>query len=286
MDSGWYGDAGYEMGSHAVCCGADGYRPYANKVLKRTLALGFDAIAVDQASEWNYCLSRQHGHASPWEAWARTYAWYAEVTRTTRARHASAYTVAEIPDLYNTQHIDLWWNWMWRENAWANLPLFRYVLPSFIPVWCVDENQRDALADAFASGSFLAIATRDMTGKLSDAPALAAHVKRLARLRKATAPFVSHGRFVDNRGLVVKGGKGYVYTSERGLAVALANGAPRGRTLQVTLDLTAFAKRTVARSTLHVEGVAPVRVAPRRRGTTLSFRTALPAFGAGVLTLE
>jgi len=56
-----------------------------------------------------------------------------------------------------------------------------------IPAWCIDENQRDVLAEAFAVGSFLAIATRDMTGRLSDAPALAGQVKRLARLRKATA---------------------------------------------------------------------------------------------------
>jgi len=180
MDGGWYNDPGYEMGSHAVCCGADGYRPYANAVLDRTFELGFDAIAVDQASEWNYCLSRTHGHASPWEAWARTYDWYAEVTRATRARSAAAYTVAELPDLYNTQHIDLWWNWMWRDNAWACLPVFRYVLPSMIPVWCIDENQRDVIAEAFGLGSFLAIATRDMTGRLSDAPELAAQVKRLA----------------------------------------------------------------------------------------------------------
>ena len=68
MDGGWYNDPGYEMGSHAVCCGAEGYLPYARRVLKRTLELGFDIVSVDQASEWNYCLSRRHGHASPWEA--------------------------------------------------------------------------------------------------------------------------------------------------------------------------------------------------------------------------
>ena len=286
MDGGAYGDPGYEMGSHAVCCGADGYRPYANRVLKRTFALGFDAIAVDQASEGNYCLSRKHGHKSPWEAWQRTYAWYAEVTRATRRRSPAAYTVAEIPDLYNTQHIDLWWNWMWRGNAWANLPVFRYVLPSMIPVWCIDENQRDVIAEAFAFGSFLAIATRDMTGHLSDAPELAAQVRRLARLRKATAPFVSHGRFLDDRGLTVKGGKGYVYTSARGLAVTLANGLPRKKTLRVTLAPGKLGGLRGAAGTVFVEGAAPCSVRPRRRGDTWTFHVALPAYGAGVLTLE
>jgi len=286
MDGGWYGDPGYEMGSHAVCCGADGYRPYADRVLERTFALGFDAIAVDQASEWNYCLSRKHGHASPWVAWKRTYEWYADVTRTVRARHAAAYTIAEIPDLYNTQHIDLWWNWMWRDNAWADLPVFRYVLPSMIPVWCIDENQRGVTAEAFALGSFLAIATRDMTGLLSDAPELAAQIKRLAQLRKATAPFVSHGQFVDKHGLTVTGGNGYVYRSARGLAVTLANGLPRKTTLRATLDLGAFEGFAPSRGSVHVEGAEPVTGAARRRGATLSFQAALPAYGAGVMTLE
>jgi hypothetical protein len=286
MDGGNYADAGYEMGSHAVCCGADGYRAYANPVLQRTLDLGFDAIAVDQASEWNYCLSRSHGHDSPWEAWVRTYDWYAEVARAVRDRCAAAYTIAELPDLYNTQYIDLWWNWMWRENAWASLAVFRYVLPSMIPVWCIDENQRDVIAEAFALGSFLAIATRDMTGRLSDAPELAAQVNHLAQLRMATALFVSHGRFVDQRGLSVKGGKGYVYTSSPGLAVTLANGLPRKKTLQVALDLSAFEGFRPSTCLLYAEGAEPQPVEPHRRGDAWVFQAALPAYGAAVLTLD
>jgi hypothetical protein len=284
MDGGWYNDPGYEMGSHAVCCGAKAYLPYARKVLNRTFELGFDAIAVDQAAEWNYCLSRKHGHASPWEAWSRTYDWFAEVTRSTRARHSGAYTIAEMPDLYNTQHIDLWWNWMWRENAWANLPVFRYVLPSMIPCWCIDENQRDAIADAFANGSFMAIATRDMTGLLSDAPELAAQVARLARLRRATAPFVNHGVYRHDRGLAVQGGAGYAYTSDQGLAVTLANGLRRPARMKMALTPAALGWPTGPTAfMLHVEGEKPVPVQPKRRGDILSFNVVLPAYGAGVL---
>ena len=284
MDGGQYYDPGYEMGSHAVCCGADGYLPYARKVLNRTLGLGFDVISVDQAAEWNYCLSPRHGHASPWEAWERTYAWLAEVTRTTRARNPGAYTVSEMPELYNTQYLDIWWNasWMW---PWSNLAVFRYVLPSMIPCWCIDENQRDALAEAFATGSFLAIATRSMTGLLSEAPELAAQVARLARLRKATAAWVNHGQFMDNRGLKIRGGKGYVYTSPRGLAVALANSKPRKATVKITLTPAALGREAGGLCTLHVEGEKPRRVTPDRRGEALSLSVTLPPYGAGVLTL-
>jgi hypothetical protein len=288
MDGGWYNDPGYEMGSHAVCCGADGFLRYGREVLERTLDLGFDVISVDQASEWNYCLSRHHGHASPWEAWARTYAWFDEVTRTTRSRQAGAYTIAELPDLYNTQSIDVWWNWMWRDAAWANLAVYRYIMPTMIPAWCIDENQRDVIAEAFALGSFLAIATHDMTGLLSDVPELAAQVRRLAHLRKATAAFVSHGQFLDNRGLTVKGGKGYVYISSRGLAVTLANGLPKRKWLQVTLDAGQFAGWDISQSQckLFVEGAAPRLIIPQRSEDILTMRVMLPAYAAGVLTLE
>jgi len=286
MDGGNYGDPGYEMGSHAICCGADGYRPYANRVLERTFDLGFDAISVDQAGEWNYCLSPEHGHASPWEAWARTYEWFGEVTRAVRQRHPGSYTLAEVPDLYNVQHIDLWWNWMWRDGSWANLPVFRYVMPSMIPVWCIDENQRSVLAEAFAIGSFLAVATRDMTGLLSEAPELAAQIKRLATLRKKTAAFISHGQFLDNRGLAVKGGRGFVYHSDAGLAVALANGHSRARTLRVTLDLAAFPGFEPGSCSLFVEGESPVPAVPRGRGMRRTFAATLPPYAAAILTLK
>lgn len=276
MDGGLYGDPGYEMGSHAVCCGADGYRAYANEVLGRTFDLGFDAIAVDQAGEWNYCLSRKHGHASPWEAWQRTYEWYGEVTRTVRKRHPGSYTLAEVPDLYNVQHIDLWWNWMWRDSTWAELAVFRYVMPSMIPVWCIDENQRDVIAEAFAMGSWFAVATRSMTGRLSDAPELALQIKRLARLRKATAPFVAHGQFVDQRGLTLKGGKGFVYLAHKGAAVALANGGPKTRILRGTLDLGVLGIGAPARAVLHAEGAKPAEITLRKRGT-MELRGRAPA---------
>ena len=285
LDGGVYNDLGYEMGSHAICCGADQFLPYARKVLERTLDLGFNVIAIDQATEWNYCLSRSHGHASPWEAWDRTYQWFAEVTRTARARHPDTYTIAELADLYNTQHIDVWWNWNWRFSDRERLEVFRYVLPSMIPCWCIDENQRDVIADAFALGSFLAIATRDMTGLLSDDPELAAQVARLARLRKATAPFVNHAQFRDNRGLQVEGGKGYVYTSSRGLAVTLANGRPRPSTVKVSLSPEALGRSVGSSGSLFVEGEDPKSVSLGRRGDTISLSARLPAYGAGVLTI-
>jgi hypothetical protein len=131
----------------------------------------------------------------------------------------------------------------------------------------------------------MAIATRDMTGKLSDAPELAQQVKRLAALRRATAPFVSHGTFRDDRGLQVEGGKGFVFTSGRGLAVTLANGRPKPVRLKVRLTPEQAGLESVGSCTFHVEGAAPRTLRPVSRQGALVFELPLPAFGAGVVTL-
>jgi hypothetical protein len=285
MDGGWYNDCGYEQGSYSVCCGADKFRPFAMKLVDKTLDLGFDAIAVDQAAEWNYCLSKRHGHASPWEAWARTYEWFGEATRRTRERSRTGYTLGEIPDLYNCQHIDLWWVWSYRGHNGVRPDIMRYVMPTMIPCWCIDENQMPAIAEAFAMGSFMAIATRDMTGKLSDAPELAAQMARLAKLRKATAPFVAHGRYMDDRGLAVEGGFGVAYTSENGIAVALANGTARRARLKVALRSEELGAEALGDCLLYTEGRPAARIAARRRGMNVKFEVALPAYQAGVITI-
>src|SRR4030095_4093701 len=134
-------------------------------------------------------------------------------------------------------------------------------------------------------GSFMAVATRDMTGLLSDEPELAAQVARLAKLRKATASLVNHAQFRDHRGLKVEGGKGYVYTSLRGIAITVANGKPQPNTLNLSLTPEALGKSAAASGTLFVEGEEPKPVSPQRRGDTLSLSVALPPYGAGVLTL-
>lgn len=166
-----------------------------------------------------------------------------------------------------------------------HLRVYRYVLPTMVPCWCLDENQRDMVAEAFAMGSFMAIATRDMTGKLSDAPELAAQVARLAKLRKATAAWVAHGQFMDDRGLRVRGATGYVYASRRGLAVTLANGRSRPATAKVTLTPAELGRAAGGTCTLYVEGARPQCVPPQRRGESLAFGVKLPSYAAAVLTV-
>jgi hypothetical protein len=91
---------------------------------------------------------------------------------------------------------------------------------------------------------------------------------------------------VDNQGLEVQGGKGYVYTSPRGLAITLANGKPRRTKVKVTLTPAVLGMKVDPNSALFVEGEEPRSITPEGSGDTLSFSVALPAYGAGVMTAE
>lgn len=155
-----------------------------------------------------------------------------------------------------------------------------------VPLWPIDENQRECVAEAFATGSLMAIATRDMTGTLSDAPELAAQVARLGELRKATAPFVSHGLFHDTIGIDVENGSGFVYTSPAGLAVTLANSKDKQANVKVTVRPEQLGKAAGPHWTLRVEGAEPVRLSPVRTDDRVSFDVTLPPYAAAVVTGE
>ena len=285
MDGAQYMDESYEQGSYSLCQASPGFRRFARGLVEKTLDLGFSDLFIDQGVEQTNCYAANHGHRTPEEAIENAFVWIRDALRRVRARDPEAYVVAEVPELWNTQWADLWWCWGYRDGGWARPEMFRYILPQMVPLWPIDENQRDVIAEAFATGSLMAIATRDMTGRLSDAPELAQQVKRLAALRRATAPFVSHGTFRDDRGLQVEGGKGFVFTSGRGLAVTLANGRPKPVRLKVRLTPEQAGLGSVGSCTFHVEGAAPRTLRPVSRQGALVFDLPLPAFGAGVVTL-
>lgn len=284
MNHAIYGNQLMGQAGHALCLGSDGYRKFASDLLERTLGLGFSTLYIDQTGECHSCLAENHGHKTPDEALARTCAWFAEATRRVRARHPQAYTVGECREhlMHNTQSVDLWWDWGWRNTGGH---LFRYLIPESMACWCIDENERDVLGKAFAMGNFLAIATRDMTGKLSDEPELARQIARLAKLRKSTAPFVSHGRFMDNRGLSVENGDAYVFSSAAGLAVAMANGEPRQSTLKIALRPEEIGLVPAGKGLLHMEGAEPAPISPRRRGGNWSVEVKVPSYGAAIWTM-
>jgi hypothetical protein len=285
MDGAIYLDPAYEQGSYALCQAAPKFRRFARELVEKTLDLGFTDLFIDQAVEQTCCYATNHGHRTPEEAIENAFMWIRDALRRVRARDPEAYVVAEVPELWNTQWADLWWCWGYQGGAWARPEVIRYILPGMVPLWPVDEHQRAHVAEAFATGSLLALATRDITGKLSDAPELARQVQRLAALRKATAPFVSHGTFRDDRGLNVEGGKGFVYASDRGLAVALANPDGKRARLKAVLRAGELGRKAGGAFVFRAEGATPQEIRPVRRGGAYVFDLKLPAYGAGVLTV-
>jgi hypothetical protein len=286
MDGAQYCDQSYEQGSYSLCQASPDFQRFAMQLVEKTLDLGFTDLFIDQCVEQTCCYAKNHDHRTPQEAIEKAFIWIREALRRVRARDPKAYVVAEVPELWNTQWADLWWCWGYRDGAWARAEVLRYVLPQMVPLWPIDENQRECIAEAFATGSLMAIATRDMTGMLSDAPELAAQIARLAELRKATAQFVSHGRFRDNTGITVEGGLGYAFTSPSGAAVTLANSTPEPTKVKLTIQPEELGSPAVGDSMLHLEGAEPVLISPAKESDWLSVEVELPPYGAGVVTVE
>ncbi len=236
MDGGKYIEAGMEMGSEAICYGSDDFIPFAQKIIDKTFEMGCDVFALDQGAEWCFCLSKEHGHKSPWEAWERSYKWFGDITKQVRERNPKAYTISEVPDLYNLNKLDMWWDWGWRDCESGNLRLFKYVFQDFIGVWGVDENQYEILADAFALGAMLAVATKGMNGKLSDVPYLAERIKSLTELKAQVKDYLIEGEFLDTQFLTSNNCNAYLYKGDNFYCIALANNKDETVKAQVKCD--------------------------------------------------
>ena len=138
---------------------------------------------------------------------------------------------------------------------WAALApeVMRYVLPETVMCWIVD-RQPEVMNRAFAFGSFMALTTGELNGTLADVPELGEHVKRLAALRHRTADFVAQGRFRDTIGLDSNLAPAYVYESEAGLAVVLAETRNEPVTAHVSLDPAAHGIDVRVEGSLHRSG--------------------------------
>jgi hypothetical protein len=243
----------YEMQNRSMCQGTDKFASFARDLTRQTLDLGLNSIFIDQAFELSYMLPKEHEGLDPFKVMDRTYGWFANATKMTRERDPLAYSIGEVPDLWSTQYIDAWWAWGWGGKDLPVPEVFMYLMPEVCYVWPTDEFQRPVLPKAFAMGAFLAIGTRGLTGLMSDEPDFADQISRLAKLRKRTAAFVSHGRFVDKRGLILNGADGYVFLSGGGLAVTLANGTPDPVDVSVRLFPGKLTDRAVASGQINYE---------------------------------
>ena len=283
INGGIYLNRYYEQGTRSLCQGTKKFRVFARELTEQTLDIGLNSLFVDQACEWCYAVPKGGEDLDPFEVMERAYQWFGEATAMARKRDPEAYSIGEVPDLWNVQGVDVWWLWGW--GCPYRPEVFLYVMPEMCLLWCTDEFQQEVLPKAFAMGAFFAIATRGMTGLLSDEPAFAERIARLAKLRKKTASFVSHGRFVDKRGLSVKGGEGFVFLSDAGVAVTLANGKDEPAELVIELATGEVSDGRLERGTIHFEDGSGSDADPVERSGVWELTVSLPDGEAAIWTM-
>jgi len=268
-----------QAAGYSLCQSSPKFHEWALKLVNQTLDLGFTSLFIDQANHHDPCFADNHGHASPDDVVEPAHRWMAEAARQVHARNPEAYLIGESAGLHNTQILDLWWYWGMRS---AKPEVIRYLLPRSLQSWCIDENERDVIAKAFAMGCLLALMTRELGGLLSDEPELAAQVARLAQLKNETAAFLVDARFLDKRGVSVEGGDAYVFDSAGGIVVTLANSEPREQAIKVVLAPDVLNKHVAPTGALHIEGMPVREVSSPNRDGRLTLEASLPPYGAGV----
>jgi hypothetical protein len=146
--------------------------------------------------------------------------------------------VGENCDIFGAQYMDMWMAWY---PDFGEAERTAYSFPQTIHSWVVDSDPAQA-SRAFAAGMHLCLCTHGMEATLGDEPVFAAHVAKLAALRKKCAERTVHARFNDTRGIQVQGDRhlvAYSYDGAQGPAVILAAPGAGGR-ISVAVDRGAF----------------------------------------------
>ena len=268
-----------ESGGVPLCQCSPKFHKFAMDLSRQTMDFGFTSLFIDQVFEMFPCFDESHGHKTADDTLELTYNWIKDAAQMVRDRNPEAYVIGEQPEIYNTQVVDIWWDWGKRDTK---SEMIRYLLPESLQMWCIDEHERDVVSKAFASGHILALMTKELTGKLSDFPELAAQVARLSQLKKDTMQYVTYGRFMDNRGLFCEGAIGYTYTSDAGIAVALANSKPHEVTVKVVLDPQVFGKIPGNFGILFIEGHSSKEAELCFEDDSITLELTIPAYAAAV----
>ena len=244
------------------CCGVmcqhhPDFQEWALKKIDELLDLGFSSIFIDQPFEMNPCFAADHGHRPGAHGHEGACRWIQEAVGRIRRRDPEAYAIGENGDIWNTQHLQLWWTWAWR----GMLPeVFRYVLPQSPQSWIIDALEHEQeVGRPFALGFLLALNVRGLELPLSAVPEFAERIGRLAELRRRTADCTVGGRFLDRTGLTLDTDADVaaaVYDAGGAVGVVLGDtseGPRGGGAIKLCLDLPALGKAGAKEVRLHRE---------------------------------
>ncbi len=267
--------------SRAVCQRSPAFRKLARETTDLTMSLGFTSLFIDQTFDLNPCFATDHGHESPSDTPAAVIEWVAEEAARVRKMNPEAYVIGENLDVFVAQHINVNWVWMWSVLA---PEVMRYVLPESVMCWIVD-RQPEVANSAFALGCYMALTTAELTGTLADFPDFAKHIKRLADLRHRTEAFVARGRFLHTIGLDTDHEPAYVYESEAGIAVVIAETKKSDADVTMVLDPTQYDVPIGANGTLHRSNGGDNRAGIARVDGAITLRFTLAPLEVAVWTL-
>ncbi len=224
----------------ALCQKPETFRKRAYDLTQVALDLGFTSLFIDQAFDYQPCLSEDHGHASPDDTHIAALEWFSKAADTIRSSDPDAYVLGETTDLFGLQYLDMTWNW-----AWASLKpeVIRYTLPETLHCWVVD-RQPETLNRAFALGFQVALTTGMAEKSLAAYPEFGERVNQLGDLRARCAEYLIQCGFDDRlevSGLQPAAG---VYHSRSGLAVAVADYDGDGGGVEIRLDPEIYGRKT------------------------------------------
>lgn len=234
----WLEESGWRL-----CQGNPAFQAWALDLVDRTLDLGFSSLFIDQPFSRDLCFSASHGHAVPAHVHEGTSAWIRRAVPKVTARDPEGYVIGENADIWNSDAIQLWWNWAW---AGFDSEVFRYTMPDSLQSWIIDALEpphRTQVGKAFAQGFLLSMDVCGLERPLSDVPEFAARIRQLADLRSRTAAFTVEGRFCDRQGLQVDSdaetAAGLYRAGER-LGVVVSDVSDKRSTLKLRLDAAAL----------------------------------------------
>jgi len=231
----------YGEGGHPLCQNNSDFQQWAIRLAEEVLdRTGMDALFIDQPFGSHHCFDEGHRHRPGIDENIGANQWIAQVRETVRKRDGFSYLIGEVPDIHNTQNIDLWWEWEWNQMS---PEVIRYVMPESLQSWVIDGLEHEyQMNRAFSLGFQLSLNVRGLEDTLSDVPAFKERIRRLAALKRKIHPHIPYDRFIGRQGITVNADSSIDvevngYRTEHGLSVIAGDCTFRSQGGEATLIL-------------------------------------------------
>lgn len=222
--------------SVTLCQRADSpFARRANNLIDKMLDLGFTSIFIDQPVNNLCCFNKEHNHSSPDAAAGDILPWLKEVSDKIKAKSKEGYLIGELPEVHESEIINLWWHWPWCSMA---PEVIRYTMPDSLQLWVLD-NDLGELNKAFALGFYACLIPCGLEKGMASRPKMTEHCAKLAKLRKLTADYTVNAQFIDEYGLKIESEEGViakVYKGKQSTSVIIAETRGVGATANIQLN--------------------------------------------------